>query len=271
MVGRVDINIPHHHMHTSLCNITADGTPLLEILTACVQSTSVSRIRHDIGALKLLPGIVVPTQQRQRKRRTIFWVSCRQFFGLVHHHGGHGRLSSRTRHGTALSSRSALHCSRLQPVRTNCTTGGGGVVVSFTEPLSSRVGLWPVWACRCLVVTAAASQPLRVSLVSLPISFRPSLPLFPSLQAAMDASPEAILQRLRERDAQMCVLLQRTELLNRVHRGAISELPPSPEGMGSRDSLKARLAVIYGCQDQVSKASCICMHRRLLFIRGCLT
>ncbi|CBJ32067.1 conserved unknown protein [Ectocarpus siliculosus] len=66
----------------------------------------------------------------------------------------------------------------------------------------------------------------------------------------MDASPEAILHRVRERDAQMCVLLQRTELLNRVHRGAISELPPSPEGMGGRDSLKARLAVIYGCQDQ---------------------
>ncbi|CAM9448429.1 unnamed protein product [Ectocarpus sp. 13 AM-2016] len=67
----------------------------------------------------------------------------------------------------------------------------------------------------------------------------------------MDASPQDILQRLRERDSQMCVLLQRTDLLNRVHCGAIRKLPPSPEGTGGRDSLKARLAVIYGCQDQV--------------------
>lgn len=118
------------------------------------------------------------------------------------------------------------------------------------------------------LATAVASEPFRGSSVSLTLSFPPSLSLSPSLQTAMDASPEAILHRLRDRDAQMCVLLQRTDVLNRVHRGAISELPPSSEGMGSRDSLKARLAVIYGCQDQVSKASCICMHRRLLFIRG---
>ncbi|CAN0346118.1 unnamed protein product, partial [Ectocarpus fasciculatus] len=68
----------------------------------------------------------------------------------------------------------------------------------------------------------------------------------------MDAYPEAVMHRLRDRDAQMCVLLQRTDLLNRVHRGAISELyvPPSSEGTGTRDSLKTRLAVIYGCQDE---------------------
>jgi len=70
----------------------------------------------------------------------------------------------------------------------------------------------------------------------------------------MDNDPETLLRRLRDRDAEIGVLLQRVHLLN------CRRAPPSDHGfgqhggMGSYDALKERLSVVYGCREKVGVA-----------------
>lgn len=69
----------------------------------------------------------------------------------------------------------------------------------------------------------------------------------------MEPSPEDLLRRLYDRDAEISVLLQRASLLNRHHDyQGTNNLARETEELGSRGALEKSLAVTYGCQEKVS-------------------
>lgn len=72
----------------------------------------------------------------------------------------------------------------------------------------------------------------------------------------MDPNPEGLLRRLHDRDAEMCVLLQRASLLNRTCTRVIVDdgTGKATEELGSRGALESSLAVVYGCQKEVSRS-----------------
>lgn len=72
----------------------------------------------------------------------------------------------------------------------------------------------------------------------------------------MSSSPEALLRRLHDRDAEIGVLLQRAHLLRRMPppAGGVGDHAFARHGnggKGSYEALKERLSVVYGCQDKV--------------------
>lgn len=70
----------------------------------------------------------------------------------------------------------------------------------------------------------------------------------------MYPSPEVLLQQINDRDTEICVLLQRTRLLNSVIKSPMVDDRhgfASQNEMGSFDALKERLAVVCGCQEKV--------------------
>lgn len=75
----------------------------------------------------------------------------------------------------------------------------------------------------------------------------------------MTNSPEALLRHVNDRDSEISVLLQRIRLLTSSIEWHIivdnreQHLSMQQGGMGSFGALKERLAVVCGCQEEVSK------------------